>query len=308
MKTQTQNLQFMDGSGGDDKIALLLATDLQSGNYDFTRIFTLDSDGCWGHWDFDSVAVSVLLSCHGVRPERRYFALGRNGQVFCTESGKDPWIETISSAGTGKHKRGVLKRIRAIGEHIYACGGGGQVYRRDGQHSWTTLDALPLTVKTAGRGILCDIAGFSEHDLYVAGQSGRIFHYDGSGWQDVSPATNLYLESLRCASNGKIYVCGQNGLLLWGDKNGWNFLIEPGEIEDIWDIQPFKETLYVAADEQLMALENDTLVPVDTGLHPAPNAFRFSASNGILWSIGESDICCFDGSTWQRIVHPDNQP
>lgn len=308
MSALQKTLQFMDGAGGDDEIALLLAGDLQAGNYDFTRIFTLDSDDQWGHWDFDSVVVSIAMICQKIPPQRQYFGLGRNGEIFCAESGKHPWNEVIATAGTGKKKRGVLKRIRLIGNHMYLCGAGGQVYRRNGYSSWTALDTPPLTSPAPSSGILADIGGFSETDIYALGEGGRIFHYDGSLWRDISPPTNLYLESLRCAADGKVYVCGQKGTLLAGDKDGWHSLLEPNDIEDIWDIQPFQNTLYVAADDRLMKLCEGELVAVETGLSPAPEAFRFSVSNGVLWSIGESDIARFDGITWQRVLHPDNQP
>lgn len=302
------NIQFMDGAGGDDEISLLLAGDLQSGNHDFTRIFTLGRDGMWGHWNFDAVAVSIALLCQDQAPERRYFCLGRNGEVFCAQSGEDPWVETIATAGTGARRRGVLKRIRNIGGQIHACGAGGQVYRRDGRDVWTAIDKAPVTSHKAGHGILCDIGGFAGDDLYVVGQKGRIFNYDGRAWHDVSPGTNAYLESLRCGEDGQVYVGGQNGTLLAGDRNGWRVLVEPDDVEDIWDVEWFDGTLYVVADNRLMQVDGHALNAVETGLSPMPDAYRLSVSNGLLWSIGESDICCFDGTRWRHVVHPDNQP
>lgn len=308
MKKRVVNVMFMDGAGGDDAVPLLVAGDPQESNWDLTLICALDGEGAWGYWTFEATACSVALVCQQDAPQRRYYAAGQQGQIFCSESGQHPWVEVIATAGTKGGGRGYLSRIRAIAGDVYVCGGQGQVYRRIDRDRWETLDRAPLTSKKPGDRILEDIGGFAADDLYVVGDKGRIYHYDGRRWTNVSPGHKVAFTSLRCGEDGQVYVAGDGGLVLAGDKTGWRTLVEDPEIECIWDLEWFKGKLYVVADDRLMRVDGGVLKPVRTGLSPTIDAHRLSASNGLLWSIGEIDIASFDGKTWTRWEHPDNQP
>jgi len=78
--------------------------------------------------------------------------------------------------------------------HIWAVGGdltnqdtGGTIWRFDGT-TWSA-DATLAAARPAGIPTLFKVWGRSSTDVYVCGRLGLIFHYDGTGWTQVSVDT-----------------------------------------------------------------------------------------------------------------------
>jgi hypothetical protein len=295
-------VQFMDGAAVEDVVRIFIAGDLQSGNYNLSRLFYLRDEDEWGHFDVETIVVSV---CVLTKPRRKYFALGRDGLIWSIETGGNPILERISDAGTGKGKFGYLTQIRTIGDRVYACGDGGQVYQHTAT-GWTHMDdgILDRTPNNTGN---CHngIDGTGPSDIYVVGEYGRIFHFDGQKWTRIDCQTNLNLERVRCVSSDEVYVCGERGILLRGNRRGWD-VIDTELTDNLWDLEMFKGRLYLAAEDRLMYYDGHAIELVDTGLEPQIDAHRLSARNNILWSFGEDDLAYYDGKKWTRVVHPDN--
>jgi photosystem II stability/assembly factor-like uncharacterized protein len=304
----TPQVQFMDGAAGDDVVPIWVACDLLAGNFDHTRLCYMDNNEEWFHLDVPFTVVSVLALSSGTPPTRQVFALGRNGQVWIAVSGGTPLIERIPDAGLGRAKYGYLSQIRAIAGGIYVCGDQGQVYRRR-NNSWIHIDAgllHPYREEGPDNG-LNGIDGTSSQDIYVVGDAGMIFHFDGTHWADAGITSNVDLERIRCIDPDTVYVCGEAGTLIRGNRNGWTLLAEGNVDDHLWDLEMFNGTLYLAGDSGLLALIDDALVPVSTGLIPLPDAHRLSSNGRELWSIGENHLVRFDGLGWREVVHPDNR-
>lgn len=304
-------VQFMDGAAGDEQVQIFLACDLQTGNYDLSRLcYRLPGDQ-WKYFDVPFVVVSVPLNPTTNSAVPRVLALGRDGRIWLANSGAAPRTERIADAGTGRGKYGYLSRVRQIAGQFYICGDQGQVYVRRGS-GWQHMDRGLLHPRRT-EGIeygLNGIDGTAPDDIYVVGDAGAVFHFDGTRWEDVGIDTSLDLESVRCVSRDIVHVCGGMGTLLTGNRQGWRLLAE-GETEDnLWDLEMFGGRLYLAANSGLLAYDatGDAIVPVDTGLSPKPDGHRLSTNVRELWSIGENHLARFDGATWELIVHPDNRP
>jgi hypothetical protein len=304
-------VQFMDGAAGDEQVEIFLACDLQTGNYDLTRLcYRLPGDQ-WKYFDVPFIVVSVLLSPTTDPAVPRVLALGRDGRVWLANSGTAPRTERIADAGTGRGKYGYLSRVRQIAGKFYICGDQGQVYVRRGG-GWQHMDRGLLHARRA-EGIeigLNGIDGTAPNDIYVVGDAGAIFHFDGTRWEDVGIDTSLDLESVRCVSRDVVYVCGGMGTLLTGNRQGWRRLAEGETENNLWDLEMFGGRLYLASDPGLLAYDatSDAIIPVDTGLSPKPDGHRLSTNVRELWSIGENHLARFDGVAWELIVHPDNRP
>jgi hypothetical protein len=308
---EVARVQFMDGAAGDDEVRVFVACDLQTGNYDLTRLCYQLASGEWKFFDVPFSVVSVLLNQTTNPALPRVLALGRDGRTWVANSGAAPRVERIADAGTGRGKYGYLSQVRQIAGQFYVCGDQGQVYVRH-SGTWQHFDSgLLHPRRSEGVDIgLNGIDGTAQDDIYVVGDAGAIFHFDGTGWNDVGVDTNVDLERVRCISAEIVYVCGAFGTLLVGNRQGWRRLAEEVTEDHLWDLELFGGRLYLASDSGLLIYEvaGDALAPVATGLSPEPDAHRLTTNGRELWSIGEKHLARFDGSTWNLVVHPDNRP
>lgn len=302
-KTEIAKIKYMDGVAVEESVRIFVACDLQTGNFNISRLFWLTEDGEWMYDDVESVIISI---CIVAKPHRTYFALGQDGLIFVVVSGGEDLKEKIKDAGTGREKYGYVTQIREIGGDVYVCGDQGQVYKRipDG---WKHIDQGMLHKERKKHDISHNsIDGTSSNDIYVVGDHGRIFHFNGNEWTDVSFPTNLHLQRVKCVSSDEVYICGEHGLLLRGNHRGWEMIGDPDMEETIWDVEMFKGKLYLAVEDRLMVYYGEEITPVDTKLTPEIDAHRLDARNGFLWSFGEEDLAYYDGSRWTRVIHPDN--
>ena len=120
----------------------------------------------WGRVDVQREvnAITVLGSS--------YVALSREGDVYILLPG-GPLTEKISGAGTHSPDAtglGATIDIAAIGGVLHVVGDSGQVYRRDGPATWTSLAGPGLGVSAAYTSLtLRVVAGASPELIYVAG-------------------------------------------------------------------------------------------------------------------------------------------
>ncbi|MCP3064505.1 hypothetical protein LXT21_37600 [Myxococcus sp. K38C18041901] len=254
--------------------------------------------GAWGDggavdWPLAGLAVAQV-------PRQQMCAVGWNGGVRMMGSG-DRHDEQIGGSVAAIEQRGPLKGVRTIGQRVYVVGMGRQVYRRDGDDAWVSMDegARPEPGSTGVVGFEA-VDGFSEEDLYAAGWNGEIWRCDGVRWQRCPSPTEHVLTALCCAEDGKVYAAGRRGLLLRGRNDTWE-VVAQRILEDIWDLMWFQGQLYVATMGELYVLKGDALVPVDFGAENPKTFYRLSVGDGVLWSTGAKDILAFDGATWTRI-------
>lgn len=298
-------VQFMDGVAVEDVVKVFVATDLQAGNYNLSRMFYLREESKWYHWDAKTVVASVCVVVGNVRT---YYAIGRDGLISGLVSGGDFFEERIDEAGTGRNKYGYLSQVRSIDGQPFVCGDQGQVYKKTGK-GWVHIDQGLLQKHRMKKGqvSLNGIDGTASDDLYVVGDDGKIFYFNGKVWADVSFGTNVHLERVKCVSRHEIYVCGDYGTVLRGSHDGWEMIGDPEMEGNIWDVESFNGDIYLAVEDVLMVYRNGGFAKVETGLERRIDAHRLSARNGVLWSIGESHLASFDGERWAYVSHPDNE-
>lgn len=304
-QTTVSSVQFMDGIAVEDVVRVFVAADLQAGNYNLSRMFYLREENKWYHWDAKTVVASVCVVVGG---GRTYYAVGRDGLVSGLVSGGDFFEERITEAGTGRNKYGYLSQIRSIDGQPFVCGDQGQVYKRTGK-GWVHVDEGLLQKERIQKWQLSlnGIDGTASDDIYVVGDNGKIFYFNGKKWSDVSFGTNIHLERVKCVNKQEVYICGDHGTLLRGNREGWEMIGDPEMEGNIWDLEPFNDDIYLAVEDALMIYHNGEVAKVETGLDRRIDAYRLSARNGVLWSIGESHLACFDGKRWAYVPHPDNE-
>lgn len=272
-------------------------------------------------------------------------SLSAEGEVFFKDSAAGH-TEQIAEAGVFNNQprhRGRMWDLARVGNTLYACGGGGQLYRRDAPDQWRWLDPglVPMDAAPfleAGDAVGNDIeallaidmspvtddnarksfhnlGGPSEQAIYVTGYDGNTLFWDGtrSHWIEGFPKTHL--SAVLPEDDRDVWICGQNGTLLFGNyHDGFQNRSRDRNLS-FNAMARFNGTLYVTANGGygspvgLYAFDGTTLARVETGLSPEiDDVSMVTAGAGMLWVLGAGDIVCFDGQRWERVDHPDNPP
>ncbi|MVA82724.1 hypothetical protein GOZ89_25345 [Agrobacterium vitis] len=322
-------------AASDDLLMIATIPDEIRGDNLFTRIYylSLNSDDAWHYSDWaDQQVVSVCLRRAKDDLPRAGCAMTGEGQIEIANSSRADY-ESISGAGLeGNRGLGELTKIREIGSTLFACGAYGQVYRRIAT-GWTAIDE-PLVA--AGRSILNavtevgsqsieqirkltqnlskvpnfnDIAGSSEDDVYVCGNGGNFFHYDGNNWANIDTETDLILTCMHCVSADEIWVAGQDGIILQGNFNsGFRNMGQYFPESYIWSIRKFRGEIFLGTVHGLYIFTGNGVRLVETpylkGVSPIISIDSFS-ENG-LWIVTNRHVFYNDGDQIRFYPHGDN--
>lgn len=330
--SEISSVYFIDGVAIDGN-SLYIATQLESLDPDetaHTRMSTYAPDRQelpFGCHDFPDNIVSV--HAYRVLPEdkHRFVGLGRHGLVHFRRGGTTPSNRTEQILGAGMLEDalgGLMTHLREIDGQLWACGQRGQVYRRFAQDDWRHVDqglfvdldpdkfATPGDLAEAmvsGPMLEC-VDGSSESDVYVVGLHGFMAHFDGKQWRKVDLRTDEHLTWVRCYGPGEVWACGFNGTLIKGNaRDGFKEMSSVDDNQTWVCLSKFQDKVYLSAEEGLHVFDGKKIAPVKTKLKPElQDAWRVDHADGVLWSIGVKDLARFDGKTWERIHHPDNEP
>lgn len=301
----------------------------------FTRLCRYDhSDPGSVKWIYDDVDVALRgidTSC-GHRASRfgekfHFTLLSDEGDVVFMKPPIFP-REKIAGAGISsldsKHW-GRMQTIRWIGDHFYACGNGGQVYKRSsglsGEAAWDQLDQnLLRNPKSAGEvfEIYYCIDGPSEEEIYVCGSHGTILVWDGATFTRLPPITDATLVDIFVEDERSVWICGRDGTLLKGNRrNGFQPVDRSSDLQLLsshvfLSVTKYEGKIYLASNANpcgLFVYQGDRLEQVSSGLKPdILDVHTVDSVDGVLWVVGSKDILRFDGKTWERIDHVDNKP
>ncbi|MGR4868945.1 hypothetical protein ACIPRI_08725 [Variovorax sp. LARHSF232] len=248
-------------------------------------------NGNWGSafnttWDSTAIAIAKL-------PTTKIVMIGEDGDVG-TYAGGTREDETITPQPV------MIRNARTIGGYVHACGMKRQVFKRVGEKQWADMSA-PRAGDSEEFGFEA-IDGYAEDDIYAAGWGGEIWRYDGTAWTQCGSPTNVILTAICCAPDGFVYAAGQGGVMVKGRGDAWSLVNWEDEVTlDLWDLCWFQDKLYVATMFALFTFEHgNRLEEVNYGAMGPVTGFNLTTADGVLWSIGKSDVAAFDGTTWQK--------
>lgn len=209
----------------------------------------------------------------------------------------------------GPLERGPLLDARFVGKHAYVAGMHRQLYRREisdsGTADWVRCDGgLVLPSPSAEVVGLCSVDGFDEDEMYAVGWQGEVWTGRPGSWQSVPPLTNLKLERVLCAPDGRVYAVGQAGLLLKGRGMSWSVLPNEVTTDGFWGCTWYRDRLWLCTRKRLYVLDkDDQLTDVSASLPDGADTGWLDADETTLWSIGPRSLSYTDdGKTWQQVI------
>ncbi|MVA82726.1 hypothetical protein GOZ89_25355 [Agrobacterium vitis] len=164
--------------------------------------------------------------------------------------------------------------------------------------------------------IFWDIYGLSEESIYVCCEKKNIYWYDGQRFTEIPTEADRGLLSILVENEDRVWVAGRDGNFLVGNhKTGFRDLDALRGI-DGWPsfngMTMFNGRLYLSsyADPRgLFVFDGHHVEQVRSGLTPdIDDVSAVEAVDGVLWVMGRKDLLRYDGTHWERIDFPGNDP
>jgi hypothetical protein len=194
---------------------------------------------------------------------------------------------------------------------VWAVGPAGRILRYDG-HAWRgerfdgdSVYAEPLGVwENPRRNLyLRGVWGPAANDVFVAGDSGTVLHWNGAAWSRMATGTTAGLRRVWGSSGSNVYVSGENGTLLHYDGSAWSRVAVPTAeaLERIWGSSA--GDVYVGGAHATLlhydgAAWSRVAIPVDP-TYTVHAVWGTSASNVYVAGSG-GFVLRWDGASWVR--------
>lgn len=303
---------------------LFLACSNRDERFDgFARLclFRGEKDPPWTYFDMpvtisDATLFVTKTGSDADNAPAAYVFLEEDGDVYHLPMGREPEVERIFGSGLWSDDSegyGYLTSITQIGSSLYACGGGGQVYKRPADGGWIHIDqGIPHAKGTEKSISLNAIAGRSEDEIYVGGwhanvNDGVLLCRADQGWEpvarDIPAISHIHVEH-----EASVWTCGRHGTLMHGNYiDGFKHMLEADRNRRYVSVISYAGQIFLATETGLFFYENGSAHSLRTGLTPEFNdGHIFQVVDGVLWAIGYEDIVRFDGRNWERIPFPGN--
>lgn len=281
-------------------------------------VFNADRKVQWQYFDVPLTIQAGALYRPSSMAAASIVLASEDGDIVFLPVGGTPESERIVDSGLwGDDSKGwgYLIGLRQIGDRLYACGIGGQVYQRDAAGSWQHVDDGLLQALEGPHNIFLNaVDGETASSIYAVGwdsetDAGLLYLRADNAWRSV-PVVAGELNGLCIESAASVWVCGKNGTLLFGNEaTGFADLSSITDTRNYSDVKIYNDKVYLATSDGLYVYENNSIEPVSTGLVPEyRGAHVLQVVDGVLWSIGYADIARYDGTAWERIPFPGNPP
>lgn len=232
-----------------------------------------------------------------------------NAIIYLYAAGTNRIIVYTSGGNWTDIKQGVFT-VRGIWgsseSNVYAAGDTGVLLHSSNASStssaptWTDLSTAVPPSGTAGINLLC-AWGTSAANVYVGGEVGNIFHYDGSTWTSQTSNTIEDIRAIWGTSPTNIYAVGSSGLILHSDGTTWTD-ISPGvgvtinQLNAIWGS---------SASDIFAAGENGTVLYSSNGTvwtNISPGAGVTTNHINAIWgsTTGKVYFACNGGIVFRR--------
>lgn len=165
--------------------------------------------------------------------------------------------------------------------------------------------------------LIYGVNGLHSDAIYICGKDGLLaVRTDETGFRRLPQLTQGRLLDIAVVDEDRIVVCGEDGGVFLGNhREGFNALPGRTPNQTFRRMAVFDGKIYLAANSAdqvsggLFVLKEGRLAQVETGLEPEIGGLSWlSATDEMLLAVGHKDILRFDGTTWDRVIYPGNDP
>lgn len=296
------DMQFSFVSAEDANVCRFIASIEQETSEDVLHYsFLLKFDRrsrSWGKfqlpWEVGSLITRVL-------PVREVVVMNPDGAIG---RGHGDFRQESVSGAVGPAELGPVREVRAVGNGLICVGMGRQCYMWMEGRSWSAIHTQEMLHRQSPLEVtgFNSVHGISPTHFWVVGMNGEIWRHLEGNWERFDSPTNLALHRIRVLSDGRQIAVGQSGIVLVGEYGGWREALCL-DADDVWDVCPYGDSIYVTTTEGLYKLSQDLesveLVPVDG----VETFGHLDTAGGVLWSSGAGDLAfTVDGRRWEVIT------
>lgn len=255
-------------------------------------------------WSFTTLHSWDLLTGGSASiPLNQFVGVDLEGTVFVAGSGVSGMEDPIPSYREGGPSRGGIRKVRNIGGHAYACGGGRTVCRRTGPGAWHSYTQSIPDPDEIGRTGFQDIDGFGPDDLYAAGGKADVWHFDGKRWQPVVIPANTWVEAVCCGGDGLVYLALDEGRIVAGRGNKWRMLSSaPVANIGFRDLVWYEDRVWCCDDYGIWQIAGNQVRRAELPSWVAVCAGHLDANDGVLLSAGLGGAAFCQYGQWHSIV------
>lgn len=116
-----------------------------------------------------------------------------------------------------------------------------------------TVPTFPDPIGLEADAWFLGIWGSGPDDIYVVGQPGLIFHWDGTTWSRQESGTEVALTDVWADSTGTVYATGHDGVILWRQGGAWSPMVT-GTDADFFSIGAFHGQIYACGRNDSLAV------------------------------------------------------
>jgi hypothetical protein len=171
----------------------------------------------WNAWPLSDAQRSALVSQNFV--DRVHLKVEVSGVVYETTVIADAW--QVQAHGTSSNPRGWNYSCYAdVTEEVSAYfAAQGITFNGNATYTLGHADTSAAVTET-----LQGVWGSSSSDVFTAGASGSILHYDGSGWSQMTSGTTADLYDVWGSSASDVFAVGEGGIILHYDGTAWSLM------------------------------------------------------------------------------------
>lgn len=187
----------------------------------------------------------------------------------------------------------VLAGAAATMNFAVVVGSGGAIETWDGD-SWQDAQS-PTTVG------LDAVYAASSNDVFAAGESEVIVHYDGSQWSQVYPsgASSGQLYGIHGSSGNDVFACGENGEVLHFDGTNWSSMSTPTSLalRSVWAFSA-NDAIAVGESGTILHFDGAQWVTMPIATTDYLWGIWADSANDVYVAATSGSMFHYDGSTW----------
>lgn len=208
------------------------------------------------------------------------------------------------AAGTSPPKFGFLMSLRLIGDALYACGMGGQVYARTAPGLWQLISEEICTTNAYDRWF-SNIDGLRPDYILADGLSGLLYTFDGAKWRRIETGTSAAIGEMAFVGEDKVYIAGAQSTLLNGNPSvGFRKVIILQHDLTFYAVCRFQDRIWLGTERGVMEMSalgqlSNAMVDVDAN---AFDVVSLQSVDDVMWCFGSTSVYRYDGARWDSIL------